>query len=281
MTISGIPEEIPIDAPTRRQLLSFFEAPRTVVDKLACNRHDPSRPFLYRGWLGPREDRPSSFEVMEIGPDVAHGLTAVDDTDPLKGRTPMPPEFDLPGWQSAIRQHYFGMERVADAVMRSVTRALGMREETLSEPFVGGISSLRLLRYPARAPEEILSEPHFDFGCLTLLVQDDVEGLQAHVSDGSWVDVPPVEGRIVVNFGTLLARWTAGRIRATEHRVVCRGRERFSLPFFYEPRVDAEIKPLSLPDAPIFDPFLYGDHVWRSLPRLRRLFGDRLATHPK
>ena len=57
------------------------------------------------------------------------------------------------------------------------------------------------------------------------------------------------------------------------------GRERFSLPFFYAPRVDAEIRPLPLADAEQFVPFLYGDHAWASLPKPRRLFGDRKSQY--
>ncbi|TSD81993.1 isopenicillin N synthase family oxygenase, partial [Mycobacterium sp. KBS0706] len=116
----------------------------------------------------------------------------------------------------------------------------------------------------------VASEAHTDFGCLTLLLQDEADGLQARLPDGSWLDIPPAKGHLVVNFGKLLERWTSGRILAAEHRVLSPGRERFSVPFFYEPRVDARIEPLALGDAEPYVPFLYGDHVWASLPRLRR-----------
>jgi 2OG-Fe(II) oxygenase superfamily len=58
--------------------------------------------------------------------------------------------------------------------------------------------------------------------------------------------VPPTENTLVVNFGRLLERWTDGRIKATPHRVIGSGRERYSVPFFYEPRIDAVIAPLRL-----------------------------------
>jgi isopenicillin N synthase-like dioxygenase len=74
--------------------------------------------------------------------------------------------------------------------------------------------------------------------------------------------VPPIEGTLAVNFGKVLERWCNGRIKATEHRVVGSGRERMSIPFFYEARVDAKIAPLPLDDADSFEPFLYGDHLW-------------------
>ena len=57
----------------------------------------------------------------------------------------------------------------------------------------------------------------------------------------------------------------AGRIKATVHRVLGSDRERLSVPFFYEPRVDARIGSLPLHGAPAFEPFVYGDHLWESM----------------
>jgi isopenicillin N synthase-like dioxygenase/GrpB-like predicted nucleotidyltransferase (UPF0157 family) len=297
MTITGLPDDIRIGPAARRRLLRLFDAPRTVIDLLSRNWHDPSRPLVYRGWFEPRPDRPSYFEGMEIGPDVAHGNTVVDPADPLKGSTPMPSDSDLPGWRAAVRDHYLGMERVADALMRSIARSLGQSEDGFPRIFHGGSSALRLLRYPIRPADSwanvdveglvvshnggqrlIASEAHTDFGCLTLLLQDEADGLQARLSDGAWLDIPPTEGHLVVNFGKLLERWTSRRILATEHRVLSPGRERFSLPFFYQPHLDARIEPLPLGEAEPFASFLFGDHVWASLPRLRRLFGERRSS---
>jgi isopenicillin N synthase-like dioxygenase len=108
----------------------------------------------------------------------------------------------------------------------------------------------------------IIGGAHVDSGFVTLLAQDGVEGLQARAHSGEWIDVPPAEGRLAVNFGKLLERWTGGRVRATLHRVLSPGRERFSIPFFYEPGAQAEIAPLPITGAESFEPFLYGDHLW-------------------
>ena len=294
MTITGFPGCIDVGAAMRSQIFQLFNAPGAVLEKLSSNRQDPSRPLVYRGWFSAREDRSSYFDGIEIGPDIAHGARMVDLLDPLKGPTPVPPEDDLPGWRNVVRNYYLGMEYAADALIRSIARGLGVPEESLAAQFAGGISTLRLLRYSLRSdssksalPEEqlyvehdglkreVVSEAHVDFGFMTLLVQDEVAGLQARIPAGTWIDIPPTGDHVVVNFGKLLERWTGGRIRATEHRVLSSGRERFSLPFFYEPQVDAEIAPLPLPDSEQFTPFRYGDHVWSSLPRLRRRFGER------
>lgn len=91
----------------------------------------------------------------------------------------------------------------------------------------------------------LINEPHFDFGCLTLLVQDEAPGLQVRQPAGAWVDILPREGQVVVNCGRLIELWTSGRIVACEHRVLSQNREQFSIPFFYKPRLDCEIAPLA------------------------------------
>ena len=78
---------------------------------------------------------------------------------------------------------------------------------------------------------------HSDYGFLTLLLQDHKGGLEArdwHWEQGSsdsdedgkdrsasegWIDVPPIEHTLVVNFGDALEHLTGGLVRATPHRV--------------------------------------------------------------
>jgi len=100
---------------------------------------------------------------------------------------------------------------------------------------------------------------------VTLLVQHGVAGLQAKTLAGEWIEIPPFGEGLVVNFGALLERWTSGRVRATPHRVISREATRYSIPFFYEPRVDAVISPLPIADASPFEPFTYGDHLWSAM----------------
>jgi isopenicillin N synthase-like dioxygenase len=99
--------------------------------------------------------------------------------------------------------------------------------------------------------------------------------------------VPPMAGAFIVNIGELLEVATGGYLRATEHRVNLTGpaTERISVPFFFNPRLDAQIPVLSLPDelaaradtrwSPTQDPSdpifsVYGRNAWKS----------RLRAHP-
>ncbi|MDX2602927.1 2-oxoglutarate and iron-dependent oxygenase domain-containing protein [Streptomyces caniscabiei] len=112
---------------------------------------------------------------------------------------------------------------------------------------------LKLVRYPGSAGDGADQGvgAHKDYGFLTLLLQDQVGGLQVERADGLFHDVPPIPGAFVVNLGELLEVATNGYLLATHHRVVSPpgATERFSVPFFYNPRLDARVEPLVFPYA--------------------------------
>ena len=90
--------------------------------------------------------------------------------------------------------------------------------------------------------------PHSDSGFLSLLLQDDVGGLQVQNGDGDWIDAPPLPGCMVVNLGEMLQLCTGGYYLATPHRVVSKpsstSKDRISVPYFLNPRLDAIIAPI-------------------------------------
>ena len=79
-----------------------------------------------------------------------------------------------------------------------------------------------------------------------------------------WIDADPIDGCFVVNVGEMVSLeplipfpydepwtfyqwevWTNGLYRSTLHRVIHRSPKfRVSLPFFFEPAFDAEVRPL-------------------------------------
>jgi len=88
------------------------------------------------------------------------------------------------------------------------------------------------------------AKPHTDYGAITILANDQVDGLQI-LHENQWKSVPPVEGAFVVNLGDMLQKWTNGLYKSTMHRVVMDGEEdRYSIPFFFEPNVHCRVKPV-------------------------------------
>jgi isopenicillin N synthase-like dioxygenase len=282
MTITELPDGLVATPDVRRRLLRLFGLAAAEKRLLLRQSFDATRPNVYRGFFPLQGGGATYKEGIDMGPDVAHAGWVADAVDPLTEATPLPSEATLPEWRADVRAYYLAMERLAAVLMRSLARSLGLPEMRFDEAFRGGISTLRLLHYPVRPEVSIVgADPgkvfvehkgeqrvlvggaHVDSGFVTLLAQDGVAGLQAKRRDGAWLDVPPVEGSFAVNFGGLLERWTGGRVKATEHRVLGSGRERYSIPFFYEPKVDAVIS--SLPGGATFEPFSYGDHLWAAM----------------
>ncbi|MGE6579786.1 2OG-Fe(II) oxygenase family protein [Vreelandella aquamarina] len=108
--------------------------------------------------------------------------------------------------------------------------------------------------------------PHTDYGCVTLLYQDAVGGLQVReLGSERWVDAPFIEGSLVVNVGDLLARWSNDRFRSTLHRVInTSGRERYSIATFYDPDYTARVDPADLGVSAAeaqYPPVAAGDYI--------------------
>ncbi|MEP6546256.1 MAG: 2OG-Fe(II) oxygenase family protein [Gammaproteobacteria bacterium] len=281
MVVRGLPADVPVGYAARADLLRLFDLPATETRQLWRQKFDPSHRNVYRGWFPLQRGFLTAKEGIDLGADVVHGASVVHCDDPLRETTPLPSDNALPGWRESVARYYRGMEAVSQALLRAIARGLTLEEHFFDHFFEKGLSTLRLLRYPlrtdvdqaARADPSVWVDhdgerfymngaPHVDSGFLTLLAQDGVAGLQARHRNGAWLDVPPSDDGLAVNFGKVLERWCGDQIKATEHRVIGTGRERMSIPFFYEARADAEIGPLPLPGAAQFAPFLYGDYLW-------------------
>jgi isopenicillin N synthase-like dioxygenase len=289
--ITGLGGLVDTGKARREALKRIFALDSTDLRRLWRQKFAPDHSNVYRGWFPLQPGHPTLKEGIDIGPDVLGGEDeTADASDPLREATPMPSESQLPGWRAAAAAHYREMTRLGGVLMQSIARGLELEERFFDEMFLGGISTMRLIHYPPRpaGSGELAGAPHVDSGLVTLLMQDGVSGLQSRTQAGDFVDVPAQDDTLVVNFGRLLELWSGERIRATEHQVLGSARERYSFPFFYEPRVDARIAPLPR-TVRSFEPFLYGDFVWqcstqfvefKGLEALRPHRGSTEATRP-
>lgn len=149
---------------------------------------------------------------------------------------------------TAWQQH---LHKVARTLLRAWALALGAPETYFDEHFGEPSTLLKIVRYPGKddpTPGQGVGA-HKDSGVLTLLwVEPGKDGLQVQ-SEGTWVDAPPVPGAFVVNIGELLEYATGGYLVATNHRVISPRwpDERISVPFFFNPALDARLPLIELP----------------------------------
>ncbi len=211
-----------------------------------------------------KPNQSESFMLMrEAGPDDPDVLAGAYLTGP--NRWP-----ELPGFRESVTAYEQVMLQLAQRLTELVAIVLDDSDRVIPRSFARPTTWLRLLHYPPRPPataDDVYgSAPHTDFGFITLLAQDDVGGLQVQTPEGQWLDAPPRAGTFVMNVGQMLHQWSNGMLRATPHRVINRsGRERYSVPFFYDPNVATQVGPLpSCVDSdnpPKFESLIFGEYL--------------------
>lgn len=102
-----------------------------------------------------------------------------------------------------------------------ISEALGLNRNHLKE--IDCSKGLRMLcHYYPPCPEPDLTlgtTKHSDIAFLTVLLPDQIEGLQV-LREGYWFDVPPVPGALIINVGDLLQLVTNDKFISSEHRVL-------------------------------------------------------------
>ncbi|MCX4684794.1 isopenicillin N synthase family oxygenase [Kitasatospora purpeofusca] len=232
---------------------AFFTLPE--ADRLAvANLNSPH----YRGYTRTGDERTGGSQdwrdQLDIGAELPPHVPGPGEPSYwwLEGPNQWPTA--LPALRDAALTWIDRLGSVARTLLHELLTAIGARPEFYDYAFAGHPHlRLKLVRYPGTAPDGAGQGvgAHKDYGFITLLLQDTVGGLQVQRADGSFLDVPPMPGAFVVNLGELLEVATDGYLKATSHRVVSPpgARERYSVPFFYNPRLDAHIEPLDFPLA--------------------------------
>jgi isopenicillin N synthase-like dioxygenase len=154
---------------------------------------------------------------------------------------------DLPDFHETIQVYYAQALTVSMDILRAIAFVLGEDESYFDAAFSRPMALLRGNYYPPRpdwaGDKDFGIAAHTDYGCLTLLASDGVKGLEVETADNEWLAVDAPLGEFVINFGEMIEMWTAGRVKATLHRVVGTGEERISVPMFFNPNHDTNVAP--------------------------------------
>ncbi len=268
----GVPRDLTEDLSAR--MTRLLGLPRAEKAKLAS-------PHPYRGWRQWPDDfgrleleRFNVAQFDDIGQARAAGVA--EEHLGLYAHANVWPQDD-PGLRDTAFGYMAASRRLASRMLRLYAGAQDLPGDAFD---LGARPHLRLTvndyptwRYSEPAADSI-SEPedddklllleHADDSAVTVLAQQgDYEGLQVQAAGGDWIPVPLIPGALQVFSGSLLARWTGGRLRPGRHRVVAGGTvTRRSTAVFLYPALETVVGPLppfaAGSGAP---PVLVWDHV--------------------
>lgn len=277
----GVPQPV-IDA-AFAEARGFFRSPPAVKETARVNT-------LHRGWLAPGgavmdgAKRPDLKESYIFGLDLP-----ATDADVLAGKPLMGPNIwpaEMPSFKTAMDAYYAAVLACGQRLLRGFAAALDLPPDHFAAAYRKPLARGSAIWYPPQPPELGESQfgvsAHTDYGCITILAQDDTGGLQVQNRAGEWIAAPPIPGTYVINIGDLMARWTNDLFVSTPHRVVnSSGRERQSIAVFYDPHPDTEVAVLpscvAPGAAPAYEPTTCGAHI---LGRFARSFAYRKEVQP-
>jgi isopenicillin N synthase-like dioxygenase len=258
---------------------AFFDLPAAEKQRVGRPRPEQSRGYIALGAenLSYSRGDASTTDLKEF---FAIGPVDVPDEEYYR-RPEAYPSFAPNLWparpaelRAVWTEYYRTMEGLAARIMRLFAQALGLREDFFRDKTDRHISGIRANHYPAQveppAPGQIRAGAHTDYGAVTILLPENVPGLQVLTRHGAWVDVVAPPGTFVCNVGDLMQHWTNDRWTSTMHRVVnpprdaAAGNRRLSIPFFHQPNYDTLIECLPTccgPDnPPRYEPVTSGQH---------------------
>jgi isopenicillin N synthase-like dioxygenase len=250
-------------------LKTFYALPHDVKQSLHRNNSTCLRGYETVGEQRLEEGYQDAKEGFMIGQELdGEGLRFA------QGPNQWPPEELCPGFRETFMEYFEAMRVFSRTMFRVVALGLGLEEGALDD-FVYGrdtVTMCRAHRYPPTTPEMAAKSrgigAHTDFGALTLLLQDDIGGLEVfHRPSQTWHPVHPVKDAYVVNIGDMLSRWTNDKYMSTLHRVILpiSDRDRYSIAFFNEGLLDQVIECiptcLEAGDTPKYEPVKVEDHL--------------------
>ena len=198
---------------------------------------------------------------MDVSPD--------ESADPADFRLRGPNQWPaaVPEMRGVLNEYYDVANRCGRVLFRAFAASLGLDLDHFTQEFERPLTRGSLVFYPPQPPElgddQFGVAPHTDYGCLTLVYQDPIGGLQVQGRDGEWVIAHPIEDTLVVNIGDLMAWWTNDQFKSTPHRVINRsGRQRLSIAAFVDPNYETTVVPIVRNgERPLYDPVTCGDYI--------------------
>ncbi|XP_031567551.1 probable iron/ascorbate oxidoreductase DDB_G0283291 [Actinia tenebrosa] len=261
---------IPVDAMNTvlQQARDFFSLPLEKKNALSFKDSNAFRGYFHMG-----------AELTAGKPDIKEGFffgsnEGRESDYAMFGENRFPDEKDLPDFKVCIESFMSSLSDLGMKFAQLFAGGLGLKDDFIQTMFNPPFYNMTLWHYP---PHPKVQDgwgigPHTDYEVFTFLLQDSVGGLEMKRRDGRWVDLPPIEGTLLVMIGDVTECWTKGLYRAPVHRVKnTHSVSRYSAAFFFQPNLKTVVEPLDMQATKNYEyhptrkdlkiPFSYGNQL--------------------
>ncbi|KAI3467804.1 hypothetical protein Pfo_024467 [Paulownia fortunei] len=182
-------------------------------------------------------------------------------TLPLSRRNPSKwPHFSS-NYRKVVAEYSDQMNALAEKLLGLISKSLGLPSSCIKDAVGEFYQNITVSYYPpCPQPELTLGlQSHSDIGAITLLIQDDVGGLEVS-KDGEWIFVNPLDDAVFVILADQTEIITNGQYKSAQHRAITNAKNaRLSVATFHDPAKTKIICPAFEP--PKYRPVMYGDYV--------------------
>jgi isopenicillin N synthase-like dioxygenase len=225
-----------------KQTHALFALPVEEKLKIVRNKENPWG-FYNNELTKNQRDKKEVFDFTRAG------------VDPIYGQSNRWPA-NQDAFKATMEDYFDACTNLSLKLLEGFCIGLDLPAEFMHRDFAANHTGfIRLNYYPIKDPLANLAiehqaiadfgiHHHTDAGALTVLLQDEISGLQVY-KDGLWYDIPTVQGAMVINTGDMMQVWSNDIYKAAIHRVLAmESRERYSIPFFFNPAADCRVSPL-------------------------------------
>ncbi|MBA0741417.1 hypothetical protein Gogos_014573 [Gossypium gossypioides] len=164
-----------------------------------------------------------------------------------------------PSFREDTSEYCKNTRRLAVRLLEAISESLDLERDYINSALGKHAQHMAINYYPP-CPEPGLTyglPGHADPNAITILLQDEVPGLQV-LKDGKWITVDPIPYTFIVNIGDQIQVVSNDSYKSVLHRAVVNCKEeRISVPTFYCPSPDAVMGPAPKLIDPLHHPPLY------------------------
>lgn len=230
VTNHGVPQEI-VDG-MRAACRNFFGQPAAERNRFRSQNFEA--PVAYATSFNPHLEKARDWKDVFYVRDLPGKCNGFDEA----------PEICKKAFQ-AYREE---VQKLANLIYRAIFESLGLSSDYLDKELTGIHRLIMAVNYYPPCPDPSLTfglTGHSDISSLTVLLQDEVPGLQVRKGD-KWIGVKPLANAFVINVADQIQILSNGIYKSVEHRVVTNmDKPRMSVACFFGPREEIKIAPLS------------------------------------